>query len=377
MRRLAVLAAALALVPGASAGGDVGVFGLRYGKETNTVVRLGVRLQPVGTPIRLDAYAYAWSLNGDGGRLVAAHARRAALRFVDLFGGRVEGTLRLPSSGRVGGTAWVGDRVLAVAGRDVFAVDSRERRVAGRARLPGTVISGVQTRAGLVLLLGPAGRVGAARLAVVGAGARVRSVALPRTRAGTRYGETTTMRRPALVVDGSGTRAFVLGAGEPPATVDLRTLAVRYAAGRTLASARKLVDGSVRVGAWVAGRVVLSGADYRAGEPGLPAGVRVLDPTTWAERVLDDEAATFSAGGGLVFLVGRGLRAVSPDGTQRFALFERRGVASVAVAGRRALVRFGGRTPEAAVVDLGTRRVVARTARPPVLLAGPGAPLHD
>ena len=74
----------------------------------------------------------------------------AALRFVDLESGQIEGTLRLHGErGRVVATAWVRGRVLAVVsgtdGTMVYSIDPDTRTVVGKADAPGNVVAGVRS----------------------------------------------------------------------------------------------------------------------------------------------------------------------------------------------------------------------------------------
>ena len=81
-----------------------------------------------------------------------------------------------------------------------------------------------------MLLLGRPASIGPARVAVVDAGGRVRTVSLPGIAAGfqepadwDKVGASSRRAQPGLAVDPDGRRAFVVGAGDPLAVVDLRT----------------------------------------------------------------------------------------------------------------------------------------------------------
>src|SRR5262249_49847942 len=122
-RTLALGVVLVALVGAASASAGVGdLYSLRYGAQLSLLVPYDpVRLVPSGPAIRTGHFAQAWSLSPDRTRLVAAAGWRvtrgepAALRFVDLARGRVEGTVKLRGEHRrVAATAWVRGRVLAV-----------------------------------------------------------------------------------------------------------------------------------------------------------------------------------------------------------------------------------------------------------------------
>lgn len=385
-------AALLALLTASPATGKVGdLYSLRYGAKMNLLVPYDpVRLVPSGRAVRLGHFAHAWSISPDRSRFVAAAGWRptkgqpTALRFVDLAAGRVEGTLSLPGEfRRVTATAWIRGRVLAaVSGSSstaVYSIDPERRVAISRAELPGMVVLGERGRNRLVLLLASPDRIGPATIAVVDQSPRVRSVVLDRitagrTGAGVGRDRRPTVRRPALALAPSGLRAFVLGAGEPAAAIDLRTMAVRYAPMRVMAAAGKEAEGSIRTAATLPdGRIVVSGFDY--GKT-TAVGLSLVDPRDWSRRVLDPAASWFSVAGGLVFTRGKGgvgLRILRPSGAV-VELFRRGSVGRVTVVGARAFVTFLGKQQKAAVIELVTRRVVRRTI-PANLLVGAGQPI--
>jgi hypothetical protein len=383
----------LALVGASPASAKVGdLYALRYGAKTNMLVPYDpVRLVPSGPAIRLGPFAHAWSISPDRSRFVAAAGWRptkgepAALRFVDLATGRVEGTLSLPGEfRRVTATAWVRGRVLiAVSGSSsttVYSIHPERRVKISQVEFPGVVVLGERGRNNLVLLLAPPDRIGPATIAVVDRSPRVRSVLLDRITAGTTAtgvgsDRRTTVRRPALALAPSGLRAFVFGGGgEPAASIDLRTLAIRYAPLRLLAAVSKQAEGSVRTAAALPdGRIVVTGFDYGAT---AAVGLSLVDPKDWSRRVLDPAANWFSVAGGLVFARskgGVGLRILQPSGSA-VELFRSGSVARVAVVGPRAIVTFFGKRQKAAVIELGTGRVVRRTV-PANPLIGAGQPI--
>jgi hypothetical protein len=391
-RVLALAGVLLALVGASEASAKVGdLYALRYGAKMNLLVPYDpVRLVPSGPAIRMGHFAHAWSISPDRSRLVAAAGWRptkgepTALRFVDLAIQRVEGTLRLPGEfRRVTATAWVRGRVLvAVSGKNsttVYSIDPERRLTISHVEFPGEVVLGERGRNSLVLLLASLDRIGPATIAVVDQTPRVRSVVLDRITAGvttTGVGQERrmTVRRPALALAPSGLSAFVLGAGEPAASIDLRTLAVRYAPLRLLAAVSKRAEGSVRTAAALPdGRIVVTGFDYGRT---AAVGLSLVDPKDWSRRVLDPAANWFTVGGGLVFARGKGgvgLRILRPSGSA-VELFRTGSVARVAVVGPRAMVTFFGKRQKAAVIELGTGRVVRRTV-PANPLIGAGQPI--
>ncbi len=390
-RMLALAAVSLALLGVSSANAKVGdLYSLRYGAKMNLLVPYDpVRLVPSGPAIRMGHFAHAWSISPDRTRFVAAagwsptKGQPTALRFVDLETGHLEGTLSLPGEfGRVTATAWVRGRVLAVISGSptaVYSIDPDRRLPISRVELPGVVVVGERGLNRLVLLLAPPDRIGPATIAVIDQTPRVRSAVLDRITAGTTTtGEGSdrrmTVRRPGLALAQSGLRAFVLGGGEPAASIDLRTLAVRYAPLRIVAAATKDAEGSVRTAATLPdGRIVVSGFDY--GDR-TAVGLSLINPKDWSRRVLDPTANWFTVGGGLVFARGKGdvgLRMFQPSGSA-YELFRTGSVNRVVVVGPRAFVTFFGKHQKAAVIELGSRRVVRRTI-PANPLVGHGQPI--
>lgn len=395
MARALVIAAVLVVLAGAGpASGKVDeLYALRYGAKMNLLVPYDpVRLVPSGSPIRLGQFGHAWSISPDRQRLVAAAGVRrkgepTAVRFVDLASRRVEGTVTLPGEfSRVTATAWIHGRVLVVASGSsatrVYAVDPDRRVTISQIEFPGTVVLGERAQNSLVLLLAAPNRIGPATIAVVDQSPHVRTIVLEKISVGT---ETTgdgaeqrmTIRRPALTLGPSGQRAFVLGAGEPPAAIDLRTLSVRYAPVRLTAAANKRVEGSMRTAETLPdGRIVVGASIYGATGTEDTAGLWLIDPKDWSRRVLSTKWTWFRVAGGLIFARGEtgvGLRIIQPSGSTR-ELFRTGSVARVTVIGPRAFVTFFGTNIKAAVVELGTGRVV-RHPVPAYPLVGAGQPI--
>jgi hypothetical protein len=393
-RVLAFAAAVVVLVGATPASGKVNeIYGLRFGAKTNLLVPYDpVRLVPSGSPIRMGQFGHAWSMSPDRQRLVAAAGARrtgepTAVRFVDLASRQVDGTVILPGEfSRVTATAWIRGRVLVVVSGSsatrVYAVDPDRLRTISQLEFPGTVVLGERAQSSLVLLLAAPNRIGPATIAVVDQSPRVRTVVLEKIAAGS----TTTgdgadrrlaIRRPALALGPSGQRAFVVGTGEPPATIDLRTLSVRYATVRLTAAVTKQVEGSVRTAATLPdGRIVVGADDYGATAGQHSAGLWLIDPKDWSRRVLSTKWTWFRVAGGLIFARGEtgiGLRIIQPSGSTR-ELFRTGSVARVTVVGPRAFVTFFGTNIKAAVVELGTGRVV-RHPVPAYPLVGAGQPI--
>ena len=396
MTRALACAAVLAVLVGvAPASGKVDeLYALRFGAKTNLLIPYDpVRLVPSGSPIRLGRFGHAWSISPDHQRLVAAAGVRTkgeptAVRFVDLASGRIEGTVALPGElGRVTATAWIRGRVLVVVSAPsstrVYAVDPDRRVSISQLELPGTVVLGERAPSSLVLLLASPDRIGPATIAVVDQSPRVRTVVLDRIAVGTTVtgdgaDRRFTIRRPALALGPSGQRAFVIGAGEPPASIDLRTLSVRYGPLRVTSAVSKRVEGSVRTAETLPdGRIVVGADLYGATSAENTAGLWLIDPKDWSRRVLSTERTWFRVAGGLIFARGErgvGLRILQPSGATR-ELFSTGSVARVTVVGPRAFVTFFGTKIRAAVVELGTGRVV-RHPVPAYPLVGAGQPIN-
>ncbi len=395
MARALAVAAVLGVLAGAApASGKVGeLYALRYGAKMNLLVPYDpVRLVPSGSPIRMGQFGHAWSISPDRQRLVAAAGVRrkgepTVVRFVELGSRRIEGTVTLPGEfSRVTATAWIRGRVLVVVSGSsatrVYAVDPERRVTVSQIEFPGTVVLGERAQSALVLLLATPNQIGPATIAVVDQSPRVQTVVLKRIAVGT---ATTgdgaerrmTIRRPALTLGPSGRRAFVIGAGEYPAAIDLRTLSVRYAPVRLTAASTKRVEGSMRIAETLPdGRIIVGASVYGAIGAEDTAGLWIIDPKDWSRRVLTTNWTWFRVAGGLIFARGEtgvGLRIIQPSGSSR-ELFRTGSVARVTVVGPRAFVTFFGTNIKAAVVELGTGRVV-RHPVPAYPLVGAGQPI--
>jgi hypothetical protein len=285
--------------------------------------------------------------------------------------------------GRVVATAWARGRVLVVVSgvhaTIVYSVDPDRRAVVGKTETPGDVVAGVRSPAGVALLLETADRIGPAALAFADPRPRVRTAELDQITAGSVVSgngadRRFTTQRPALTLALSGNPAYVFGADDPAAAVDLRTIAVKYAPFRRHAAIAKNGSGAVRTAETLPdGRVVVSG--YSFGKTGA-AFLRVVDPKDWSSRLLDRSSPWFRVGGGMIFTHRAGmpgLRMWNPSGTF-VDLFTTGSVGNVFVHGPHAFVTFFGKNTKAAVIDLATGRVVRHTV-PAHPLIGSGQPI--
>jgi len=203
-------------------------------------------------------------------------------------------------------------------------------------------------------------------------------IAVGRTATGVGADHRVTVRSPALVLAPSGLRAFAFGgADEPAASIDLRTLAVRYQVVRSTAAAQKRVEGSVRTAATLPdGRIVVGGFDYGGSVGGEKAGLWLVDPNDWSRRLLDREGNWFRMAGGFVFARGEGgvgLRILHPT-SSRADLVRTGSVANVTAVGPRAFVTFFGARDKGSC-DRTRQRPCRPTHLPARPLIGAGQPI--
>lgn len=313
------------------------LLGLLSRGTTSELVRVEPRsLRLLGPRVPVGLHDFPWSRSPDGTRLVLGSGRARSLRFAEvapLRGGR-----RLAVDGFVAALAWVAPRrvLVVAAGRccpqplRALVVDPERGLLRQRRLGRGGVLDAARTRRGLVLLLGRQGRIGPARLAVVGPEGGVRSVELPGVRAGSRQlrPRLSEYRTPGLAVDRAGSRAFVVGASPAVvAEVDLATLRVVY----RRPVERRLADGGNAIGSarrvvWLDGALAVTGHDDRVenqNQVSEPAGLSLVDTRDWIRRTLDPEVRVAARAGGL--LLGWGsdeaaLVAFARDGSERLRI---------------------------------------------------------
>ena len=345
-------------------------------------------LGPTGARAVLRPDQGPWAFSPDRTRVAIAHlATPPLISVVDVD--RMRLVRDLPTHGGTDVVAWLSpDRIAWLEFHRVVVADPTTG-----ATVRTTPLALAPLRAGflpgaLVLLLAPENRIGQARLAVVDDSGRVRTVRLRRTRASA-FLTGGRERHPGLAVDPAGRRAYVVGAGEPAASVDLRTLRVAY---HSLGSARRLakgaIDGPTRRALWLGnGLLAVTGEDGRIrrttrGEAtnvsSEPAGVAIVDVRTWRAVRLDGDATHVALAGDRLLgygtslrsgqNIGAGLDVYAPGGRRVGHLFARRAVWSVEALGDRAVVGLGD-FPQ--LVDLSTLSVVRTLpATVPLLLLG-------
>lgn len=329
----------------------------------------------------------AWAFSPDRRKLAVA-AEGAELRIIDVRRLRVSRRLPIEEGGPVGALAWLGPkRLLAVQDEDywserqrLLAVDLARGRVTAVRALGGSVLGGALAGKRLLLVVAPAQAIGPARLLVADARGELRAVETWMPVGSTRRNQQEAgleQQLPGLAVDAAGGRVFIVG---PDAVVeiDLQRLAASAhplrPSARALAARVKRLDGWWRTARWLGGDLLaVSGWDAERGRT-RPAGLAVIDTRTWTARLLEPGASSFLFASGLLLATGStydpetgetssiGLAAFTPDGEERFRLFQGESAWVVQVYGGRAYVdapRGGAATQPLRVVDLRQGRVVA------------------
>lgn len=286
-----------------------------------------------GRKAPLARHTCSWAFSADRARVALGACNDDELRFVNARAMRVAGDLRLgPFAYDPSGLTWLRpDRLLVLlSGPDddqVAVVDPALRRVVRRVALPERRYGAPARLAdGIVLLQGPSGSFGPARVVVVDAEGELRVATVERITIGSvaenpDSGEPSAIVRGAgFAVDPDGRRAFVVGPDLLTAEVDLDSLHVEYhAPGSSLlsrllgwlqpAAVAKAVSGPSRTAMWLGnGLVAVAGADYAhtrdaQGHEAVqttPFGLRIVDTRDWRWRTIDREATWFTAGAGVL-----------------------------------------------------------------------------
>lgn len=359
-----------------------------------------VTLRPGSRRVDLGDYQAGWSFSPTRSELVLGNdnescvggARR--LRFVDLARMKALGDVRLTADGPVEATAWPdATHVLAVVAVSdclttkhtvVFSVDVPGRRVVAETPVPGDLFGSSMLQGRLVLLLGPQGRIGPARIATVDALGRVRETVLGQIEAGrvlptaTSSSSLTKLDVPALAVDaGSGT-AYVVPAGDRLATVDLHTMHVSYhnLSEKTSLFSRFLRwldstaqakgdNGPTREAVWLGnGQLAVTGQDstfngrsyFNWSMAVTPAGLRIIDTRNWSFRTINPDISQVQFEGEQLLATGgtydgshdssrstfTGLIAYSLSGQERYRLFNGTEVDKLTAIGSRGYAALPG-----------------------------------
>jgi hypothetical protein len=291
--------------------------------------------------LRLYNWVRAWAYAPDGSALALATQPgtwegSARLQFVEPRLVRRLAMVRLPW-GDATALAWGDGRVNVVLQDwdlgtiEVVDVDAVTLGVSTAATISGSVLAVDRVGGRMVLLLGPAQGIGTARLAVVDTDGVLRSVELPQIAAGREFpdvGGPANARQniPALAVDPDSGTAFVIPASGSVARVALDTLAVSY---HSLAQSvsvlgrlddwiepkadAKGVSGPVRSARWLgSGVLAVTGGDETAvldtsnqmHVTWTPAGLMLIDTTTWGTKLIDRGADAFTVDGDALLVTG-------------------------------------------------------------------------
>jgi hypothetical protein len=274
---------------------------------------------------------------------------------------------------------------------DVLVLDAGSGRMLSRrafAAEDGSPLVAQTANGAVAFLLRPRTGIGPTRLVHTDAEGRSRLVRLDQIASGVEYPDGIPAARfvwPALALDADGTRAFVVGANDLVAEVDLAHGHVEYHAlepSLSLAarlrswlepSAEAKSSDRTQVGAlWLGdGRLALYGYRTTAiadGEVTEARGFRLVDTADWSVEMVDDEVVSLDRTGDVVLAWadfwenGTGLRAYDLSGERLFHVLGERPVETVAVVGARALVKLadGKRT---VAIDLGSGRAAPEPLR--------------
>jgi hypothetical protein len=332
------------------------LLGIMWKDDTASLTPIAPRsLRPLGTKrIALGQTPGSWSFSPGGSQLVLATAEDPArLRIIDVERMRALGQIEL-GRGSVETIAWLAPSRLVAAvetpdpGLLLATVDIGEHRVLSRRPVDGQVIDSGRLSDRLVLLLSPRGKIGPAQLATIDAQGRVQATTLQRVHAGIEANEDSDVaigrgRGPGLAINQELRRAYVVGAGEPVAEVDLDGLRVSY---HDLATPISLLDrlrnwleptaeakgvsGPFRHARWIGnGVIAVSGYNDESyvdasgawHYESTPAGLTLIDTREWSVESVDQQTNSFwYVAGTLVVLNHDGsIRGYSVDGTATFA----------------------------------------------------------
>jgi len=353
------------------------------------LVRVDPRtLRPLpGRRISVGPHLHSWALSPDRSRLAFSPHPGGVVHVVDAKTLQPRGRIAFSGDGLA---AWLTPRrLLWIQPSEFTLADPATRRHLLSKRIDGQVLGGVRARDRVALLVAPPEGVGPSRLVIVDSAGGTRSITVARIRSGwSRCGSS----QAGLALDPARKHAFVVDAGGVVAEVELGTLSVSY---HSLESTSPLPTADVcenrsRTARWLGrGLIALSGFDSRqfTGADGRryarfePAGLSLVDVSSWSTRMLDEDASSFRFAEGQLLatglrwdssvsatITGMGLAAYALDGMKRFHLFEgKQAWLAEAYAGR-AYVAFD-RGP-VAVVDLESGAVIGdrSTAIPGLLL---------
>jgi hypothetical protein len=337
-----------------------------------------VRLDPLtlvtkkGPWLSLGDRYRAWSFSPDRSKLVFGDTTRGELLLVDARRMRRIALVDSFQSALVVATSWPADDRLYAVTEPLTQIDDYNTVCCGPAQLEtvdpaahkiletrplgGQVYGQAHAAGELVLLFGPVGAIGPARVVVLGRDGGIRGFDLDDVTVGreafTADGAIEHFAQPGFAVTPDASRAYLV-TPDRVFEVDLGTGAVSshpLASGRRLAKVEKETpDGSWRTAAWGRpGLLVVTGIDAHAsiGPDGhakvnvAPAGATLVDTRDWSVRVVDADATYASVGSGAIAVsgFGRGMTIYGLDGRRRAHLFGRHDVGALAL-GQRAFVQ--------------------------------------
>jgi hypothetical protein len=260
-------------------------------------------------------------------------------------------------------------------GTNLVVVDPLAGRVLARRRAPGAGWPRVALPDGLVYLAAGSNGIRPARLVLVDADGNARSVVLNRIRAGIRWRTVRgvrigDIREPGLAADTVGRKAYVVSPGELVAEVDLATLDVAYHWLNTDGTRRlaKSINGPMRSARWLGkGRIAVSGTDAKmtvtrtgaARQTWTPAGLSVIDTSTWRSQVIDGAASWFTPARQTMLVAGeQSLTAYDVDGRRHFVVTLDEPSVNVQAVGD--YVYAWGRDHTTTIVRISTGEIVSR-----------------
>ena len=356
-------------------------------------------LKPLpGRALHLSGHNGGIGMAPDGSRVAVGGSK--SVRIVDLA--RLEVVAELPKPhGYSTLVSWAGSRRIVVVNEvfrrnrvDVLVLDVESGRLLSRpfAAEDGSSFAAESANGAVAFLLHPPAGIGPTRLVHTDRNGRTRLVHLDRILSGVEYPRGFPNARfvwPTLALDSDGAHAYVVGAADLVADVDLESGSVAYhplEPSLSLAarlrnwlepSAEAKASDRTEVGALWLGDNRLAVYGYRTvatvdGEVTEALGFRLVDTTDWSVRTVDADVGSLERSGDLILGWGNlwerrtGLRAYDLGGEGVFHVLRDLPIEAVSVVGHRALVKLavGKRT---VAVDLESGRVVPAPVRPSLI----------
>ena len=285
---VSVLLAGAAAPPAAAEGP---LLRLIDGRESDRIVRVNPRtLDPISRPIETFRRGWSRDFSPDGRFLAyAASARPARIHLIDVVHWRSVGVLR---SGDIGTLTWArDDRLIEAGGTEIRVLAVPGGRLVARHRLDRFWVDIEAIPNGVALLTQPRRNLAPAGLLLADGDGGLRRIRLDQIESG---GSRRVSLRPALAVDASGGRAYVVAPRAPlVAEIDLTSGAVSY---HPLGASAAKGDEEAwwRDAQWTAGGQIAITGDHmprpqRNGRPAagpIPYGLRLVDPRDWSIRTV-------------------------------------------------------------------------------------------